>query len=244
MIKKILWLFIFTLFLNSCSHITEPPFEHQYVIYLSLKPQEHFQRAFVDSTYRINVSVDSESTGISGAEIFVLNTNGDTFRFYESDSIKGLYYSNDTSWVNYASNYLVNVVIGNDTICEAVSVPDTLTIHLPHTKDTISLNNSPPVIWNNCNGCYKHTYFVYAYITGTLDSIDYHMVTTDTVMNIFLARDLFSETDTTYTVCIIGYDENNYNASFRGNTDQIEDNRAIGTIGATVLDSIVVWVTE
>ena len=76
------------------------------------------------------------------------------------------------------------------------------------------------------------------------DSLNYFVVGLDTVMNIFLARDLFIEKDTIYTVCVVGYDENDYNAFFSGDYDVIDDDRAIGAIGAMVMDSIVVWVTE
>jgi len=242
--KKVLQFFLTIIFLSGCSHITEIPFEHKYVIYLSLKPQEKFQRAFIDSTYRIDVPVNSESTGISNAYIFVVAPNADTFRFSESDTLQGLYYSIDSSWVEYGTQYDVNVVIGTDTIFESVNVPDTLSIYSPHNGDTVSLSNPSPVFWNSCEGCFKNTYFVYAYISEMFDSLRYHMVGIDTVMNIFLASDLFIEKDTTYTICVVGYDENNYYASFGRNYDVIDDDRAIGTIGATVLDSIVVWVKE
>lgn len=236
-------LLLFTLLFFSCS-VTDAPFEHKYVINLVLKPEVKLQKAYVDSTYRLDVPVNDDLTGISGAEIFIVDEDLDTFRYSESDTI-GHYYSIDSLWVEHGMTYFVNVAIGNDTITEDVTVPDTLTIYYPFDFDTVSLSNPPMLIWNTCGGCYKNNYVVFAYLTGQADSITYSMATPDTMMGIFYALDLFPDVDTLYTITVMGMDEHCYN-SYKGwlSYDEIEDERAIGVIGACVLDSVAVWVIE
>ena len=238
----LLLLFV-TLLCCSCG-VTDAPFEHKYVINLVLKPEMRLQKAYVDSTYRLDESVNEDVTGISDAEVFIIDDDADTFWYSESDTM-GYYYSVDSFWVEYGMRYTVNIVMGNDTIYEDVTVPDTLTIYHPFDFDTVSLSNPPMLFWNTCNGCYNNNYFVYVYITGFADSILYPMATPDTVLGIFYALDLFYEVDTLYTITVMGMDEHCYKSA-KGwlNYDGIEDERAIGVIGACVLDSVVVWVEE
>ena len=108
--KRLTFLVLFLiLFFISCS-TGEAPYEHRYVINLVLKPDMKFQRAFVDSTYRLDSPVGSALTGITDAEIFIVDENADTFWYSESDTMTGLYYSIDSFCVEYGMEYLVNIL--------------------------------------------------------------------------------------------------------------------------------------
>lgn len=236
-------LFLALLFF-SCG-VTDAPFEHQYVIDIVLRPELRPQRAFVDSTYRLDQSVNEELTGISGASIFVVSSEGDTFAYTEVDTLMGEYRSDDSLWVQHGMGYAVSVAFNGDTISQTVTVPGTLSINYPFDFDTVSLSNPPMLIWNSCEGCYLNNYLVYAYITGQADSVWHSLATPDTALGIFYAVYLFEETDTLYTLAVMGMDEHCYNkAKGWQNYDEIEDDRAIGVIGACVMDTVVVWVVE
>jgi hypothetical protein len=238
-------LLLFTILLLCSCGVTDAPFEHKYVINVILKPEMQVQRAYVDSTYRLDEPVNENVTGISGANVFIVSESPDTFHYNEVDSIMGEYHSDDTLWVAYGMKYTVNVAIGNDTISQEVTVPDSLRIHHPSDFDTVSLSSPPLLVWNTCAGCYNNSYTIYAYITGQADSIRYPMATPDTVLGIFYALDLFPDLNTLYTIAVLGMDEHCYNAG-RGwlNYDEIEDERALGVIGACVMDTVVVFVRE
>jgi len=241
--KYFLVILLLCVLFASCS-VTEAPFEHKYVINLNLRLPMPWQKAYVDSTYRLDQSVNEELTGISGADIFVVDKDSNIFTFSESETT-GTYLSDDSLWVRPNMTYIVNIAIKGDTISQEVIVPGSLHIYTPADFDTISLGNPPMLIWNNCSGCYKNNYYINAYPTGFADSIMFPMATSDTLLGIFYARQLFQETDTLYTVSVMGMDEHCYNASKGwGNFDEIDDERAIGVIGATVMDTIVVYVKE
>ena len=144
--KRLTFLVLFLiLFFISCS-TGEAPFEHRYVINLVLKPDVKFQRAFVDSTYRLDQQIGSGLTGITGAEIFIVDENADTFWYSESDTMMGLYFSDDSFCVEYGMEYLVNISVEGEIISREVQVPGSLTIFSPQHLDTISLNNPPFLI--------------------------------------------------------------------------------------------------
>lgn len=239
--NPIIIIFLISLLLVSCA-ITELPFEHKYVINMVLKPYKSFQNVFIDSTYRLDVSIDDLS-GIGDADIFVVDEDSDTFRFAESDTI-GLYYSIDSTWVRYGIRYIVNVTILSDTITEEVIIPRRLRILSPGNNDTVSLSKPPELYWNRCEGCFNNTYCVLAYIPGTYDSIPYRLASVDTSIGIFRVRDLFREIGTVYNIEVRGFDGNGYYAIMRGDFDTIDDERAIGSISARVFAKISVWVTE
>jgi hypothetical protein len=243
--KKIGYALLFTMLLFYSCGVTDTPFEHRYVIDIVLRPGMRPQRAFVDSTYRLDQSVNEELTGISGASVFATSSACDTFFYTEIDTIIGEYHSDDTLWVQHGLAYSVSVAVGSDTISQQVSVPGTLSIHYPFDFDTVSLSNPPMLIWNSCEGCYENNYLVYTYITGEADSVWHSLATPDTALGIFHAIYLFEETDTLYTLAVIAMDEHCYNqAKGWQNYDEIEDDRAIGIIGASVMDTVVVWVVE
>lgn len=243
--KKIGYVLLFTVLLFYSCGVTDAPFEHQYVIDVVLRPGLQPQRAFVDSTYRLDQSVNEELTGISGAGVFAVSSDADTFFYTEVDTIMGEYHGDDTSWVSYGMDYSVFVAVGADTIMQQVSVPGTLSIHHPSDFDTVSLSNPPLLVWNSCERCYEHNYLVYTYITGEADSVWHSLATPDTNLGIFYAIYLFEETDTLYTIAVMGMDEHCYNqAKGWQNYDEIEDDRAIGIIGAAVMDTVVVWVID
>ncbi len=228
----------------SCG-VTDAPFEHQYVIDIVLRPERRIQVAFIDSTYRLDQPVNEVLCGIYGASVYAVNSAGDSFRYHEADTIMGKYQSDDTLWVQNGMDYSVFVAVDDDTITQHVTVPGTLSIRAPFDFDTVSLSNPPLLIWNSCEGCYESNYLIYTYITGQSDSIWHSLATPDTVLGIFHAVYLFEETDTFYTLAVMGMDEHCYNAA-KGwqNYDEIEDERAIGVIGAVVMDTVVVWVEE
>ena len=236
-------LFSTILLLSSCG-VTDAPFEHKYVINVVLRPGMQVQKAFIDSTYRLDQSVNEDLTGISDASVFVVGEN-DTFYYSEVESVMGEYRSDDTLWVQYGMNYTVSVASEGDTIVQDVAVPGTLSIYYPFDFDTVSLSNPQMLIWNSCEGCYKNNYLVYVYITGESDSVWHSLATPDTMLGIFYAEYLFEQKDTLYTLAVLGMDKYCYNlAKGWQNFDEIEDDRAIGVIGASVMDTVVVWVRE
>jgi len=236
----------FVLFFISCS-TGEAPFEHRYVINLVLKPDMKFQRAFVDSTYKLDSYLDSDLTGVSDAEILIVDGNSDTFRYSESDTLMGLYYSNDSFCVEYNMKYLVNVSIEGEAISKEVQVPGSLDIFSPSLLDTISLSNPPLLIWNTCEYCFENTYLIASYLTGEADSADKYapMLTTDTTLGIFLNELLFKEKDTMYTVSVEAMDSNAYHfGKMWYEYDELKEGEVIGLIGAIAFDTIAVWVRE
>jgi hypothetical protein len=245
--KKLIFIFSFSvLFLISCS-TGEAPFEHRYVINLVLKPDVKFQRAFIDSTYRLDYFLDSDLTGVSGVEIFIVDENSDTFRYSESDTLMGLYYSNDSFCVEHGMEYLVNVSIEGEVISREVQVPDSLRIFSPDFLDTVSLSDPPLLIWNTCEHCFDNTYLISTYITGEADSADKYapMLTTDTTLGVFLNKLLFKEKDTMYTVLVEAMDSNAYRfSSMWYEYEELEEGKVIGLIGAISFDTVAVWVTE
>ncbi len=246
--KKLIFLILFCgLFFTSCSLNEEAPFEHRYVINLVLKPDMKFQRAFVDSTYRLDSPIGSDLTGISGAEIFVVDENADTFWYSESDTLKGLYYGNDSSFVEYGMKYLVNVSVEGEVISKGVQVPGVLTILSPEHLDTVSLSSPPFLIWSSSEYCFNNEYNVYSYLTGKLSESDSFppMVSLDTFTSIFSVGLLFKETDTMYTLLVQAKDSNAYafsNMWFE--YGELKEGVAVGLIGALVFDTVAVWVTE
>lgn len=245
--KTTIFFSLFTLFFIFCS-TDEVPFEHKYVIDVVLKPDVKFQRAFVDSTYRLDSYLDPALTGISGAEIFIVDENSDTFSYSESDTMMGLYYSNDSFCVEYGTKYLVNVSVEGESISKEVQVPGSLNIFSPDDLDTVSLNDPPLLVWNNCDYCFENTYLVTSYIDEESDSSeDYEylpMLTTDTTMGIFLSGFLFKEKDTMYTILVEAMDSNAYKfAQMWVEYDEIKEG-VIGLIGAISSDTVAVWVTE
>jgi hypothetical protein len=245
--KKIILMMLLLInlsFMFSCG-VTDAPFEHQYVIDIVLQPKSSPQLAFIDSTYRLDEPVDEDLTGISGASVFVVSGSGDTFSYAEVETIMGEYHSEDMLWVQNGMEYSVNVACGGDTISQTVSVPGTLSILYPFDYDTVSLSNPPVLVWNTCEGCYENNYLVYAYILGEADSVWISLATPDTMLGIFYVPSLFEETDTLYTIAVLALDEYCYNASKGWQIiDEIEDERAIGIIGASVMDSVIVYVRE
>jgi hypothetical protein len=246
--KKTTILFsLFVLFFVSCG-AGEAPFEHRYVVDILLKPDIRFQRAFIDSTYRLDSYLSPELTGISGAEIFIVDENSDTFKYSESDTMMGLYYSNDSFCVEYGMKYSVNVYVEGESISKEVQVPGSLDIFSPDDPDTVSLNNPPMLIWNTCEYCFENTYMITSYLTGESDSADEYeylpMLTTDTTMGIFFSSFLFKEKDTMYTILVEAMDSNAYKfAQMWVEYDEIKEG-VIGLIGAVSFDTVVVWVTE
>lgn len=241
--RNIFILFLSVLLFCSCG-VTDAPFEHQYVINIVLRPGMEIQKAFIDSTYRLDEPVNEELCGISGASVFAVSES-DTYYFSELDTVKGEYWSDDSLWVQYGANYSVNVTFAGDTIAQEVAVPGSLNIYYPFDFDTVSLSNPPQLIWNSCEGCYKNDYLIYVYITGQADSVLQNLATPDTMLGVFYAKYLFEEKDTLYTLAVMGMDKYCYRSA-KGwqNYDEIEDDRAIGVIGASVMDTVVVWVRE
>lgn len=242
--KKFTFLLLFfVLIFISCS-TTEAPFEHRYVINLVLKPDMKFQKAFIDSTYRLDEPINAYHTGISGAEILLIDENSDTFDYSESDTMMGLYYSNDSSFVEYGMKYSVNISVEGEVISRVVQVPGSLAISSPSHLDTISLSNPPILIWNSCENVFENTYMAAAYIVDdTLGLIP--MLTPDTTLGIFYNRFLFEEKDTMYTVLVEAMDSNSYTylLSF-AEYGELKEGVAVGLIGAVSFDSVAVWVTE
>lgn len=245
--RKLIFLITFCiLFFTSCS-LDEAPYEHRYVINLVLKPDMKFQRAFVDSTYRLDQNIGSDLTGITGAEIFIVDEDSDTFWYSESDTMTGLYYSIDSFCVEYGMEYLVNISVEGEEISREVQVPGSLTILSPEHLDTVSLSNPPLLIWNSSEYCFNNEYNVLPYFTGEVAESDSlpPMVSLDTFLNIFSARLLFKETDTMYTILVQAKDSNAYaftNMWFE--YGEIEEGEVVGLIGALVFDTIAVWVQE
>lgn len=243
--KRLTFLVLFfILFFVSCS-TGEAPYEHRYVINLILKPDNKFQKAFVDSTYRLDVPVGDYSTGISDADVFIVNESADTFWYSESDTVMGLYFSNDSFCVEYGMEYSVNISVEGEDISREVQVPGSLAISSPSHLDTISLNNPPLLIWNNCQYVYENTFMATAYVEE--DTIGFiPMLTPDTTLGIFYNRFLFMERDTIYTVIVEAMDSNVYAylISWSQYDELNNDGSAIGLIGAISFDSIAVWVTE
>ena len=236
--------FFFVLFFISCS-TSDVPFEHKYVIDIVLKPNMKFQKAFIDSTYRLDVPVSAYYSGISGAEIFIVNENSDTFRYSESGANMGFYYSDDSFCVEYGMEYFVNVSVEGENITKEVQVPDSLTIFSPEFSDTVFLSYPPLLIWNSCDNSYKNTYMISTHVMGNTEDF-IPMLTPDTVMGIFYNEFLFEEVDTMYTVYVEAMDSNAYTylLSWSQYDDLNDDGSVIGLVGAVVYDSVVVWVTE
>jgi hypothetical protein len=239
-----LLVFFFVIFFISCS-TGDVPFEHRYVIDVVLKPNKKIQKAFIDSTYRLDVPVSAYYTGISGAEIFIVNENSDTFRYSESGTNMGIYFSDDSFCVEYGMEYSVNVSVEGEEISKEVQVPDSLTIFSPGFSDTIFLSNPPLLIWNSCENSYDSTYMVTAQVMGNTEDF-IPMLTPDTIMGVFYNEFLFEETDTMYTVYVEAMDSNAYTFLMAwSHYDELNDNGSvIGLIGAVVYDSVRVWVTE
>ena len=245
--KTTIFLSLFTLFFIFCS-TDEVPFEHKYVIDVVLKPDVKFQRAFVDSTYRLDSYIDPALTGISGAEIFIVNVNSDTFTYSESDTMNGLYYSDDSFCVEYGMKYWVTVSFEGEFINKEVQVPGSLDIFSPDDLDTVSLNDPPLLIWNTCDYCFENTYLITSYIDEETDSSeDYEylpMLTTDTTMGVFLSGFLFKRKDTIYKILVEAMDSNAYKfAQMWVEYDELQEG-VIGLIGAISSDTVSVWVTE
>ncbi len=242
--KKLIFIFSFSiLLLISCS-TTEVPFEHRYVINLVLKPDMKFQKAFIDSTYRLDVPVDYYNTGISDAEIFIVDENSDTFRYSESDLLTGLYYTDDSFCVEYDMAYLVNVSVEGEFISREVQVPSSLAILSPDFSDTVFLSNPPVVIWNRCEHSFKNTYLVTSYRSKITEDF-FEMLTPDTAMGIFNNRILFEKKDTMYTVLVEAMDSNLYSYLKSGwQYGELNKKGTIGLIGAIVFDTVAVWVRE
>jgi hypothetical protein len=245
--KKITFIFSFSvLLLISCS-TTEAPFEHRYVVNLMLKPDMKFQRAFVDSTYRLDSSLDSDLTGVSGAEIFIVDEHSDTFRYGESDTMIGLYFSNDSFCVEHGMEYLVNVSVEGEVVSKEVQVPGLMAITSPSLLDTVSLSDPPLLIWNTCEHCFDNTYLIASYFTGGADSADKFapMLTTDTTLGIFLNELLYKEKDTMYTISVEAMDSNAYHfGKMWYEYDELKEGEVLGLIGAISFDTVAVWVTE
>ena len=242
--KKLILMILFSVVLIFSCSTDEAPFEHSYVVDLVLKPDVRLQRAYVDSTYRLDSYIDSQLTGISGAEIFIVSEDFDTFRYEESDTLMGLYFSSDTFCVKYGMKYLVEVFINGEEITREVQVPGSLKISSPRHLDTIPLSDPPILIWNTCEKCFDNTYMIASYIKE--DTIMFiPMLTPDTTIAIFYNRFLFEEKDTLYTVLVEAMDSNffSYLKSSRG-YNKLGDNNAVGLIGSMVFDTITVRVTE
>ena len=238
------FIFFFVLFFVSCS-INDAPFEHRYVINLVLKPDMKFQRAFVDSTYRLDQVLGS-STGIPGARIFIVDENSDTFRYGEFyTSPVGFYQSYDSFCVKHGMKYLVNISVEGEVISREVQVPGSLAIFSPGHLDTVSLSNPPLLIWNSCEDVYENTYMAAAYIAADDDREFIPMLTPDTTLGIFYNRFLFEEKDTMYTVLVEAMDSNMYTylLSF-AEYGELKEGTAIGLIGAISFDTVAVWVKE
>ncbi len=235
--------FLISLLFVSCESVTEGPFEHKYVINLVLKPKIKFQKAYVDSTYRLDATIPEGFKGISDAEILAIDEHQDTFKFSESDTI-GIYYSNDSMWVKYNSRYFIQVNIEGNHIDEEVSIPDSLFIYSPSNGDTISLDSPEIVYWNSCEGSFDDMYTARVFFQGELDSFYTSLLTQDTSLDVFSARYLFPNVDTFYTVAVMAMDENCFKSDIYFDYDQLKEDFAIGVIGTTVLDTIKIWVTE
>jgi hypothetical protein len=239
----ILTIFFVSLLFVSCESVTEAPFEHKYVINLVLKPKMKFQKAYVDSTYRLGATVPEGFKGVSDAEILAIDEGQDTFKFSESDT-SGIYYSNDSLWVKYSSRYFIQINVEGNSIEEEVIVPGSLFIYSPSNGDTISLDAPEIVYWNNCEGSFDGMYTVRAFFEGELDSFSFPLLSKDTSLGVFSAKYLFPNVDTFYTVAVMAMDENCFKSDVDVDYDQIDEDFAIGVIGATVFDTIKVWVTE
>jgi len=239
----ILTLFLISLLFVSCKSVTEGPFEHKYVINLVLRPNMKIQKAYVDSTYRLDATVPEGSQGISDAEIIAINEEQDTFKFSESDTT-GIYYSNDSMWVKYNDRYFVQINIEGHQIEEEVNTPGSLLIHSPSNGDTISLADPQIVYWNSCEGSFDDMYTASVFFEGEIDSFYISLLTQDTSLNVFSAKYLFPNVDTFYTVAVMAMDENCFKSDVYFDYDQLDEDFAMGVIGATVLDTIKVWVTE
>ncbi len=205
-----------------------------------------FQKAYVDSTYKLTSTLLEGFKGISDAEIFAIDEEQDTFKFRESDTI-GLYYSDDSLWVKYSNQYIIQLNVEGHQIEEEITVPDSLFIYSPSNGDTISLDDPEIVYWNSCEGFFDNMYTARVFFEGELDSFGFSLTTQDTSLDVLSARYLFPNVDTFYTLAVMAMDENCFKAdkaNINFDYDQISADFAIGVIGATVFDTIKVWVTE
>jgi hypothetical protein len=240
---SILAVFLISLLFVSCGSVSEGPFEHKYVINLVLRPNLKFQKAYVDSTYRLDEAVPEGSHGISDAEIIAINEEQDTFKFSESDTL-GMYYSDDSMWVRNSDRYFIQVNVEGHQIEKEVDVPGSLLIRSPSNGDTISLNSPEVVYWNSCEGSFDDMYSAGVFFEGEMDSFYISLLTQDTSLNVFSARYLFPEVDTFYTLAIMAMDESCFKSDVYLDYDQLDEDFAMGVIGAVVLDTIKVWITE
>jgi hypothetical protein len=241
--NSILTVFLISLLFFSCESVTEGPFEHKYVINLVLRPNIKFQKAYVDSTYRLGAIIPEGFKGIRDAEIFAIDEQQDTFKFSESDTI-GIYYSNDSMWVKYSNRYFIQVNVEGHHIEKEVNIPGSLFVYAPSNGDTVSLDSPEIVYWNNCEGSFENMYNVRVFFEEELDSFYTSLLTQDTSLDVFSARYLFPNVDTFYTLAIMAMDENCFKSDIYFDYDQLDEDFAMGVIGATVLDTIKVWVTE
>jgi hypothetical protein len=241
--NPILTVFLISLSFVSCESVTEGPFEHKYVINLVLRPNMKIQKAYVDSTYRLDEAIPEGFEGIRDAEILAVDEQEDTFKFNRSDTI-GIYYSVDSMWVKYSSKYFIQVNIEGHQIEEEVNIPDSLLIYSPSNGDTISLNSPEIVYWNSCKGSFDNMYTARVFFEGELDSFYTSLLTQDTSLNVFSARYLFPNVDTFYTLAVMAMDENCFKSDVYFDYDQLDEEFAMGVIGTIVLDTIKVWVTE
>jgi len=241
--KLIFTLFLISLLFVSCGSVTEGPFEHKYVINLVLKPKMKFQKAYVDSTYRLDATIPEGFKGISDAEIIAIDEQQDTFNFSESDTI-GIYYSNDSMWVKYNNRYFIQVNIEGHQIEKEVNTPGSLLIYSPSNGDTISLDSPEIVYWNSCEGSFDDMYTASVFFEGEIDSFYTSLLTQDTSLSVFSAKYLFPNVDTFYTLAVMAMDENCFKSDVYFDYDQLDEDFAMGVIGAVVLDTIKVWVTE
>jgi len=202
-----------------------------------------FQKAYVDSTYRLDEMVSEGVRGISDAEIIAINEQQDTFRFSESDTV-GMYYSDDSIWVNNNDRYFIQVNVEGHQIEKEVNTPGSLLIYSPSNGDTISLDNPEVVYWNSCEGSFDDMYSAGVFFQGEIDSFYTSLLTQDTSLNIFSAKYLFPNVDTFYTLAVMAMDENCFKSDVYFDYDQLDADFAMGVIGAVVLDTIKVWVTE
>jgi hypothetical protein len=240
---SILLFFLISLLFVSCGSVTEGPFEHKYVINLILKPKMKFQKAYIDSTYRLDVTIPEGFKGISDAEILAIDEQQDTFIFSESDTI-GIYYSVDSMWAKYNKRYFIQVSIEGNQIEEEVNIPGSLFIYSPSNGDTISLDSPGIVYWNSCEGSFDNVYTARVFFRGEIDSFYTSLLTQDTSLDVFSARYLFTNVDTSYTLTVMAMDENCFKSDVYFDYDQLDEDFAIGVIGAIVLDTIKLWVTE
>jgi hypothetical protein len=213
------------------------------VVNLVLRPNIKFQKAYVDSTYRLDAAIVEGSQGISDAEIIAINEQQDTFKFSESDTV-GIYYSDDSMWVENSDRYFVQINIEGHQIEKEVDVPGSLLIHSPSNGDTISLSSPEMVYWNRCEGSFDDMYTASVFFKGEIDSFYISLLTQDTSLDVFSAKYLFPNVDTFYTLAVMAMDENCFKCDVYFDYDQLDEDFAMGVVGAVVLDTIKVWVIE